>query len=463
MSKYVIHTCKQREWYVKDYLVPSMMRQGIDATAITIYLDQEQKGNLTACMQCFNSMPDDDQGTWHLQDDVLIASDFKQKTEELENKAPIVCGFCFNTPVLIPPQGMQFASQMWYSFQCIKIDNKIARECAEWFFKQKTNGSRYDQYIRANKYDDTLFQTFIKERFPTEKIAFNCKPTLVEHIDDLIGGSIINQDRNIGLPARGLYFPQPGLIDKLRIQLNNRNKKIVVYAGTRNLYNKMLPAIRSLLLNTHVDKVYLLIEDNEFPYPLPPEVQIMNVVNQRYIEKISPNLNNKWGYMVLLRAAYADIFWQYDKILSLDVDTIVVDDISGLWDIDLEDNYLAAVKQPEHSQGGKDMWLPLYVNLGVAMYNLKKLRDGTSGKLCKRLNYQYYTLSQQDCFNRALQEKIKELPPEYNNTKYFKQFNITTPTENPKIIHYAAIENWWEYPEYKKYAAMKITDGQKEY
>lgn len=48
--------------------------------------------------------------------------------------------------------------------------------------------------------------------------------------------------------------------------------------------------------------------------------------------------------MVLLRAAYANIFWQYDRILSLDVDTIVVDDISGLWDIDLEDNYLAAVK-----------------------------------------------------------------------------------------------------------------------
>jgi len=91
-------------------------------------------------MNCFKSMPDDDKGTWHLQDDIMICSDFKQRTEELENKMPIVCGFCFRT--LASPGGFHSAYHMWYSFQCIKIDNQIARECAKWFFEK----GRYDSF-----------------------------------------------------------------------------------------------------------------------------------------------------------------------------------------------------------------------------------------------------------------------------------------------------------------------------
>lgn len=458
MSKYVIHACEDRRWYVEDYLIPSMTAQGIDRNNITIFMDSNKRGNLFACMDCFKSMPDDDGSTWHLQDDILIASTFKQKTEELEDAAPLVCGFCFRVPAYIAPEGLQPPQTMWYSFQCIKIPNKVARECADWFFKTAQYDTKYHDFIRANKGDDSMFKIFIEQKFGTDKIALNLKPSIVEHIDDLIGGSLINQLRKMDGPARGVYFEEPEKVELLTAALANRNKKAVVYAGTRNLYHKMLPPIRSLLLNSSVDKIYLLIEDDKFPYPLPPEVETINVSGQSYFRSDGPNMKNPWGYMVLLRAAYWDLFPQWNKILSLDVDTIVVDDIDKLWDIDIENYYVAGVREPLKSRGGQQCRSPLYVNFGVAMYNLKALRDGTGAEMIQKLDNFHYDFSEQDAFNIYCSGKIKELPPEYNDTRYWTSFHITPPTAHPRIIHYAAVKDYAKYDEYKKYDGLVLVD-----
>ena len=55
--------------------------------------------------------------------------------------------------------------------------------------------------------------------------------------------------------------------------------KAAVYCGTRNVYQDMIPSMKSLLIHSDVDKIYFLIEDDEFPYPLPPEVECINVSN----------------------------------------------------------------------------------------------------------------------------------------------------------------------------------------
>jgi len=46
--------------------------------------------------------------------------------------------------------------------------------------------------------------------------------------------------------------------------------------------------------------------------------------------------------MALIRVALGKIFPDLDKVLSLDVDTIVNENISELWDIDISDYYIAA-------------------------------------------------------------------------------------------------------------------------
>ena len=38
--------------------------------------------------------------------------------------------------------------------------------------------------------------------------------------------------------------------------------KAAVYAGTRNVYEDMIPSMKSLLIHSDVNKVYFLIEDN---------------------------------------------------------------------------------------------------------------------------------------------------------------------------------------------------------
>ena len=122
--------------------------------------------------------------------------------------------------------------------------------------------------------------------------------------------------------------------------------KAAVYCGTRNTYDDMLPAIKSLVSHSDVDKIYLLIEDDVFPHELPDYVETINVSGQEYFTKDGPNYNNGWTYMVLMRAALHRVFLEHDTILSLDIDTIVAKDIFELWDYDIEDCYLAAVKEP---------------------------------------------------------------------------------------------------------------------
>ena len=55
--------------------------------------------------------------------------------------------------------------------------------------------------------------------------------------------------------------------------------RAAVYNGTRNLYENMLAAAKSLLVHSNVEKIYFLIEDDIFPYDLPPEIECINVSN----------------------------------------------------------------------------------------------------------------------------------------------------------------------------------------
>ena len=228
------------------------------------------------------------------------------------------------------------------------------------------------------------------------------------------------------------------------------NKKVAVYTGTRNLYPDMVPAVKSLLIHSDVDEIWLFIEDDKFPYELPKNVKIRNVSDQKYFKPDGPNMKSKFTYMAMMRAALYKEFPKLDRILALDVDTIVNDDISSLWDIPLGDvYYLAAAKEPARS------WRDdIYVNIGVALYNLEMLRDGKGDEVIKTLNEGNYTYLEQDVFNQKCKGKILEIPSEYNATNY------TDPTNYPKIVHYAGmkLEDWRKMPLVDHYYKVPWSD-----
>lgn len=210
--------------------------------------------------------------------------------------------------------------------------------------------------------------------------------------------------------------------------------KVACYCGTRNLYQDMIPAVNSLIANSDVDKIYLLIEDDSFPYELPDKVETINVSNQPYFKHDGPNFNQGWTYMVLMRAALHRIFPDFDRVLSLDIDTIVAKDISNLWDLPIDDYYLAAAKEPYKSR------YRLYVNCGVMLLNLKKLRDGKGDELIDALNTQRYGFNEQDCIAERCQDGIYVMDSAYNANNY------TELTTAPKIVHFAAIKHYQDHP-----------------
>ncbi len=170
----------------------------------------------------------------------------------------------------------------------------------------------------------------------------------------------------------------------------------------------------------------------------------------------------------LLRCFAAKFFPQYDKIIYSDVDIVFKDDISELYNIDMDGEYIAAVKdafmkwdsnelshlKPEHYEKFKDT----YFAGGIWVLNLKKIREDNledkmldiiqDDTIVKRWN-------DMDIMNIACDNKVKFLPLNYiaypyllervirdDFTSHFSRDELFDSVINPKIIHYAGIKPW---------------------
>ncbi len=203
--------------------------------------------------------------------------------------------------------------------------------------------------------------------------------------------------------------------------------KVVVYAGTKNVYPHMYTCLKSLLTHTPVDRVYFLIEDDEFPEPLPANVIIKNMKDQTIFPPGSANIKSVYSYMDLLRCALATVLEDEQRVLWLDTDTIVGEDISELLTLDMDGYYYAAAREPHRS---RDVFL--YTNSGVTLCNLDLIRKvGLEKDMIYCLNTRKFNWPGQDVMNLFAQGHIREIGGEYNATEW------TLPCTRPKIIHFA--------------------------
>lgn len=219
--RYMIHACKDRKWYLDSFLIPSMLDQGINSDDIEIWMDEDGKGNLFSCMESFESCKDIEGSTWHLQDDVIISRDFYERTKASDEHL-VICGFCGkDLGPSIDKDGYVFPWSMWWSFQCIQIPNDLAFECSEWFYKDAIH--RDDEgmakRIQEKKSDDWFWRRFLLECNPYIDVL-NLNPNLVDHIDYLIGGSLINTQRTKDM--RAVYFKDKDLVEDLKTKLSKK-------------------------------------------------------------------------------------------------------------------------------------------------------------------------------------------------------------------------------------------------
>ncbi|UIE37512.1 glycosyltransferase family 8 protein [Leptodesmis sichuanensis] len=159
---------------------------------------------------------------------------------------------------------------------------------------------------------------------------------------------------------------------------------------------------------------------------------------------------------------------QIEKVIYLDCDLVVESDLMQLWQMDLGENYLAAVpdmwiNSVSASNGllnYQELGIPAhskYFNAGVLLINLKRWR--TDKITTKALTYlkqykEYIRFHDQDVLNAVLAGQWKEIDPLWNQTpgiyEYpswedspFPQDVYDKLVQNPYIIHFAASAKPW--------------------
>ena len=165
------------------------------------------------------------------------------------------------------------------------------------------------------------------------------------------------------------------------------------------------------------------------------------------------------------------------KVIYLDCDIIVEQDIKGLWDYDINDYFAGVVEDEGSTLQIRRMGLPLknnYFNAGVLLLNLKELRKINFKERC----FEYYknnqsiiTLQDQDILNGVLNGRCKFLPLNWNtNARIYlgnnleRSYSIQDEIEagyHPAILHFTDSQKPWKIrcthilqDEYWKYLKM---------
>ena len=214
----------------------------------------------------------------------------------------------------------------------------------------------------------------------------------------------------------------------------------IAFCCTKNWYIHLYTIIYALFKYNKVEKIYLFIEDDEISYLKNDKIEFINVNKiPKIIKETSPNYNTHYSKMSYVRCYFTKIL-KDDKILYLDVDTLVVDNIQELWNIDLEDNVIAGVHEPGewnkylNTYGLDDT----YINSGVLLMDLKKIREEKlDNSMIYLLNNNKYAFPDQDVINLVCRNRIHQLSNIYNSSE------TTGIVDNAKIIHYIRGNKGW--------------------
>lgn len=274
------------------------------------------------------------------------------------------------------------------------------------------------------------------------------------------------------------------------------NKINIVFASDNNYAQHTAVAMASVLVNTKVpQKIQFYLIDDEIQQENKEKITktVQNLGgNIEFIKIKNSKLEDCYVSGELSRASYfrldiANILGEsIEKIIYLDCDLLVYDDIEKMWQLDMGGKPVAATcdlgimaSARVRKQKNKFIELPFdapYFNAGVLIMDLKKWRDGNYAEAIIALATQNkYPNHDQDALNKFFMNNWQEIPlrwdvipPVFNlflkilNKPDLRKKAIEAKL-NPAIFHYAGGYKPWEYEIHdgfndKYYEYLKLTE-----
>ena len=186
--KYLIYTDAEHKWYVREYLIPHMVKQGILKRTIEIWT-----GSFIDRCKWIAETQEPEESIWHLEWDIVIGDHFKEITDR--EYPGFVAGCCDKSDGgKVNCIGNTSVKGLWMPTECVLIPNAVAIAYAD---------------------HDGAFKDFILEyNIP----ARNLMPNIVENIGQMIDKSMIQ---------RSAYWRSDDLneaVEELRTWLMNREE-----------------------------------------------------------------------------------------------------------------------------------------------------------------------------------------------------------------------------------------------
>lgn len=234
-------------------------------------------------------------------------------------------------------------------------------------------------------------------------------------------------EKSINLLYTGNDYAYDGIVMSLLSIVKYTKRPLNVYILTMDLTdlndawkplnNNHMVSIKQILINNVGSTLKLLDVSNNY------RATLLNGKNQA----------NQYTPFAMIRLFAHQMPELPDKILYLDTDTIACRDISELYDIDISNHEYGAVKD----YYGKVFINPKYINTGVLLLNLKKIKE--TGLFDKTLNMvltKKMGFPDQSALNKCTTKKLI-LSRKYNDQKRLHKDTV--------IRHFAKTIIWLPY------------------
>lgn len=248
--------------------------------------------------------------------------------------------------------------------------------------------------------------------------------------------------------------------------MNKKEKTIPIFFAVDDTYIPFLGvALQSLIENSSKENYYSIKilytniseeNKNKINKYKKENVDIEFKDLNNHLDKIKDKLYTRdyFSKTTYFRLFIPELYPQYDKVLYLDSDIVILSDIANLYNMDMEDNLILAaadevIQSTDIFQEYVEKVVGIadyrnYFNAGIILMNLDELRKFKfQEKFLYLLETVKFSVAQdQDYLNRLCKGRVKIMEKTWNKMPIGGD---TIPREEMNLIHYNLVNKPWHF------------------